>query len=69
MVVVQAFIPSTQEAEAGRFLNSKPAWSIEQVPGQPGLRRETLSQKTDNKINKKFIIIRSNKQSISSKLI
>jgi hypothetical protein len=26
-VVAQAFNPSTQEAEAGRFLSSKPAWS------------------------------------------
>jgi hypothetical protein len=33
------------EAEAGRFLSSRPAWSIEWVPGQPGLHRETLSRK------------------------
>jgi hypothetical protein len=26
-VVVHAFNPSTREAEAGRFLNSSPAWS------------------------------------------
>jgi hypothetical protein len=26
-VVAQAFNPSTQEAEAGRFLSSRPAWS------------------------------------------
>jgi major histocompatibility complex class I len=26
-VVVQAFNPSTWEAEAGRFLSSRPAWS------------------------------------------
>jgi hypothetical protein len=26
-VVVHAFNPSTQEAEAGGFLNSRPAWS------------------------------------------
>jgi hypothetical protein len=44
-VVVHAFNPSTQEAEAGGFLSSRPAWSTEQVPGQPGLHRETLSQK------------------------
>jgi hypothetical protein len=42
-VVVHAFNPSTQEAEAGRFLNSRPAWSTKWVPGQPGLHRETLS--------------------------
>ena len=38
-----AFNPSTQEAEAGRSLSSRPARSIEQVPGQLGLHRETLS--------------------------
>jgi hypothetical protein len=37
--------PSTWEAEAGRFLSSKPAWSTEWVPGQPGLYRGTLSGK------------------------
>jgi hypothetical protein len=36
----------TWEAEAGRSLSSRPAWSIEGVLGQPGLHRETLSQKT-----------------------
>ena len=38
------FKPSTQEAETGRFLSSRPAWT-EQVPGQPGLglHWETLS--------------------------
>jgi hypothetical protein len=46
-VVVNTFNPSTWEAEAGRFLSSRPAWSIEWVPGQPGLHRETLSRKTN----------------------
>jgi hypothetical protein len=41
-----AFNPSTWEAEAGGFLSSRPAWSTERVPGQPGLHRETLSWKT-----------------------
>ena len=41
----QAFNPSSWEAEAGGSLSSRPAWSTEQVPGQPGLHRETLSQK------------------------
>jgi hypothetical protein len=45
-VVAHAFNPSTWEAEAGGFLSSRPAWSTEQVPGQPGLHRETLSRKT-----------------------
>jgi hypothetical protein len=45
-VVVHAFNRSTQEAEAGGFLSLRPAWSTELVPEQPGLLRETLSQKT-----------------------
>jgi hypothetical protein len=36
------FNPSTREAEAGRFLSSRPAWSTEWVPGQPGIHRETM---------------------------
>ena len=46
VLVVHAFNSSTQETEAGRFLSSRPAWSTEWVPRQPGLHRETLSQKT-----------------------
>jgi hypothetical protein len=53
-VVAHAFNPSTWEAEAGEFLSSRPAWSTELVPGQPGLHRETLSRKQTNKqTNKK----------------
>jgi hypothetical protein len=44
--VAHTFNPNTREAEAGGFLNSRPAWSTKRVPGQPGLYRETLSQKT-----------------------
>jgi hypothetical protein len=44
-VVAHVFNPNTREAEAGRFLSSRPAWSTKWVPGQPGLHRETLSQK------------------------
>jgi hypothetical protein len=44
-LVAHTFNPSTQEAEAGGFLSSRPAWSTEWVPGQPGLHRETLSGK------------------------
>ena len=51
-VVAQACNPSTQEAEAGGFQSSRPAWSTEWVPGQPGLHRETLSQKNKTKQNK-----------------
>jgi hypothetical protein len=49
VVVVHAFNPSTREAERGRFLISRPAWSTKWVPGQPGLHRETLSQKNMDK--------------------
>jgi hypothetical protein len=49
-VVAHTFNPSTQEAEAGGFLSSRPAWSTKWVLGQPGLHRETLSQKTKKKI-------------------
>jgi hypothetical protein len=58
-VVVHAFNPSTWEAKADRSLSSKLTWSIEQGPGQPGLHRETLSQKTqiNNNINNKIVIV------------
>jgi hypothetical protein len=52
-VVAHAFNPSTREAEAGEFLSSRPAWSTEWVPGQPGLHRETLSWKTKQKTKTK----------------
>jgi hypothetical protein len=56
-VVALAFNPNTQEAEAGGFLSSRPAWSTKQVPGQPGLYRETLSRKTKKqKQNKKMTL-------------
>jgi hypothetical protein len=35
-VVAHAFNPSTQEAEAGKLLSSRLAWSTKWVPGQPG---------------------------------
>ena len=49
---MQALNPSTLEAEAGKSLRSRTAWSIEQVPGQPGLHRETLFQKKKEKEKK-----------------
>ena len=42
--MTHAFSPSTWEAEAGRSLGSRLAWSTDRVLGQPGLHRETLSQ-------------------------
>jgi hypothetical protein len=47
-VVTQSFNPSTREVEAGGSLSSRPAWSTKQVPGQPGLHRETLCQNNSN---------------------
>jgi hypothetical protein len=54
-VMAHAFNPSTQEAEAGGFLSSRPAWSTERVPGQPELHRETLSWKKKNSISRTYI--------------
>ena len=45
-VGVHVFNPGTREAEAGS-LSLRPTWSIEQVPGQPGRLKETLSQETE----------------------
>ena len=47
--MAHAFNPSSWEAEAGRSLSVRPAWSTEKVPGQPGPHRETLYQKTTTK--------------------
>jgi hypothetical protein len=58
-VVAHAFNLSTWEAETGRFLSSRPAWSTKWVPGQPGLHRETLSWKRNNK---KFSLTLKHKQ-------
>ena len=44
-MVANAFDPRTWEAEAREFLSSRPAWSTEWVPGQPGLYRDTLLRK------------------------
>ena len=52
-MVVHAFNPITQEAEAGGFLSLSSAWSTEQVLGQLGLHRETLSRKTKQEKKKK----------------
>ena len=52
-MVAHAFNPSTPEAEAGRYLSSRPAWSTKRVPGQPRLHRETLSRKNKPKKKKK----------------
>ena len=52
-MVVHAFNASTHEAEAGRSLSSRLAWSTEQIPGQPGLlHKETLSKKINKQTTK-----------------
>jgi hypothetical protein len=50
--VAHASNPSTREAEAGRPLSSRLAWSTKQVPGWLGLHRETLSKQTNKQTNK-----------------
>jgi hypothetical protein len=56
-VVVHAFNPSTWQAEAGGFLNSRPAWSTKLVPGEQEIYRETLSWKKKKEERKKKIIL------------
>ena len=69
-VVVHAFNPSTWEAEAGRFLSSRPAWSTKWVPVQPGLYRETLTRKTKpNQTKPKQQKQKTNKQTKNSWVI
>jgi hypothetical protein len=51
-VMAHTFNSSTWEAETDEFLSSRSAWSIERVPGQSGLYRETLSRGKKQK-NKK----------------
>ena len=40
--MVHTFNPSTQEANAGGYPSSRPAWTTEQVLEQPGIRGENL---------------------------
>ena len=56
--MAHTFNPKTREAETGGFLILRPAWSIEWVPGQPGIYRETLSLKTSKQANKQTNKIR-----------
>jgi hypothetical protein len=56
-VGAHTFNPSTWEAKAGKFLCLRPAWSTEWVLGQPGLYRETLSQKKKKKKKKSMHIL------------
>ena len=47
--MVHAFNPSTLEAEADESLSSWTVWLIENVPGQPGLHRETQINKREGR--------------------
>ena len=52
--MAHTFNPSIQEAEAGRFLSSRPAWSTDWIPGLPGLHTEKpclKNQKSNSKSN------------------
>jgi hypothetical protein len=53
--VAHAFNLSTWEAESCRFLSSRPSWSTEWVPGEPGLYRETLPQTKQNKLKTEYV--------------
>ena len=52
-MVVPSFNPSTQEAEAGESVNSRPVWSSERAPGQPGVitQRNPISKKKYSQID------------------
>jgi hypothetical protein len=53
-MVMHAFNHCSRDEEGGRSLSSRVAWSIEPVPGQPGLHRETLSLETTVNNNKEL---------------
>ena len=57
LVVAHDINPSTREAEAGRSLTLRLAWSIEQVLGQSGLHREALTRKLTNKYIKRRVLV------------
>ena len=50
LVVADAFHPSTQEAEAGGSLGSRPAWSTEQGQDSQGYTEKPCLEKKLNKI-------------------
>jgi hypothetical protein len=60
--VVHTFNPNTWEAEAGRFLSSRSAWSTKWVLRRPQLYRETLSRqktKPNKQTNKTEVTVTS----------
>jgi hypothetical protein len=54
-MVVHTFHPGTLEAEAGRPLSLRSAWTIEQIPGQPRLHRNLVSKQTNKAKQKENI--------------
>ena len=55
-VVAHAFNPSTWEAEAGRFLSLRPAWSIEFQDSQ-GYTEKPCLEKQNKQTKKKSISV------------
>jgi hypothetical protein len=48
-VVVHTFNPELERQRQVDLWSLRPTWSTEQLPGQPGLNRETLFQTKQNK--------------------
>jgi hypothetical protein len=48
-VVVHAFNPSTREAEAGRFLSSRPAWTTNEFHDSQGYTEKPCIEKPKTK--------------------
>jgi hypothetical protein len=63
-------LSSQHLGDKGRWIfgNSRPAWSIQRHPGQPGLYREALSQKPTNQPNKQISLVISTSMVWSSGL-
>jgi len=56
------FYPSTQEAEAGRSLGLRLAWSVEGVPGQLELHRTPVLKTTKKMTSVYSVCCRLHKQ-------
>jgi hypothetical protein len=54
-VVAHTFNPSTWEAEAGRFLSLRPAWSTDSqgYTEKPCLKKQNKTKQTNKQTNKK----------------
>lgn len=58
--------PITQEAEADRSLNSRPAWPPSRVLGQPQLYTETLSQEEKQRWGQGEVTLYKRRESLVS---